>query len=83
MPKGEKEAYGPQWAKAKKLCRLCTYGECPKGKPDCLVEGCGEVPFLQRHEGFRLRPDALRPGKTVVLYEAPPATTRDDEEVPF
>src|ERR1700731_1536236 len=25
------------------LGRLCSYSECPKGKRDCLVPGCGEV----------------------------------------
>ncbi len=23
------------------LGRLCNFGECPKGKPDCLVQDCG------------------------------------------
>jgi hypothetical protein len=32
--------------------RLCCFGQCPKGKKECRVEGCGRKPFLQRHEGL-------------------------------
>ena len=41
------------------LGRLCTYGQCPKGKVECLVPRCGRVLFLRQHEGFVLRHDAL------------------------
>jgi len=34
------------------LGRLCSFGVCPKDKPECWVSGCGAVPFLQQHEGF-------------------------------
>ena len=34
------------------LGRLCIFGQCPKGKMDCLIEGCGAKPFLKLHNGF-------------------------------
>jgi hypothetical protein len=49
--------------------RLCTYGQCPKGKPACLTPGCGREKFLKQHEDFVLRPDALAPDRSVPLYE--------------
>jgi hypothetical protein len=51
------------------LGRLCTYGECPKGKVECLTPGCGREPFLKQHEGFVLEPDALAADRAVPLYE--------------
>jgi len=51
------------------LGRLCTYGECPKGKVECLTPGCGREPFLKQHEAFVLEPDALAADRTVPLYE--------------
>ena len=38
------------------LGRLCTYNECPKGKPDCLTPGCGDIAFNKIHADFT--PDA-------------------------
>src|SRR5437762_3568369 len=32
--------------------RLCHFNQCPKHKPECQVERCGDVPFLQQHDGF-------------------------------
>jgi hypothetical protein len=51
------------------LGRLCTYGQCPKGKVECLVPGCGRVLFLRQHEGFVLRHDALAADRCMPLYE--------------
>lgn len=51
------------------LGRLCCFGQCPKGKPDCLVAGCGAPLFLRQLEDFRLDPAALQPGRTTVLFE--------------
>lgn len=51
------------------LGRLCCFNECPKaGKPECLVPGCGEQLFLKRIPTFRMRPEALHPERTVVLF---------------
>jgi len=51
------------------LGRLCTYGECPKGKPDCHVPGCGAAPFLKQHEDFVLDPGSFAAGKAIVLFD--------------
>jgi hypothetical protein len=51
--------------------RLCTFGTCPKdGKLECLVPGCGEIPFVRQHEDFVLVDDALRPDRVVVLHDS-------------
>jgi predicted nucleotidyltransferase len=47
--------------------RLCTYGQCPKGKVECLTPGCGRELFLKQHQDFVLAPDAL--ATAVPLYE--------------
>jgi hypothetical protein len=51
------------------LGRLCPFGQCPKGKRECLVPGCGREPFLKQHERFVLEPDALAADRSVPLYE--------------
>ena len=57
------------------LGRLCGYNACPKGKPGCAVPGCGAVPHLRQHEGFRFFDDALV--GAVVLFDraAPPPSS--------
>jgi hypothetical protein len=59
--------FGADWTDY--LGRLCTYGTCPKGKPECLVPGCGREPLLRQHEDFVLSPDALAASRAVPLYE--------------
>lgn len=49
--------------------RLCPFATCPKGKPECDVDGCGRIPHLQYIEGFVMRPDALSPGHSRVLFD--------------
>jgi hypothetical protein len=51
------------------LGRLCTFGECPKGKVECLTPGCGRERFLKQHEGFVLDPGALAADRAVPLFE--------------
>ncbi len=48
---------------------LCSYGVCPKGKDDCYVAGCGDIPYLKLYEDFRFHDDALSPERVVVLYD--------------
>ena len=50
------------------LGRLCDFGQCPKGKKDCRVAGCGATPLLRQHEGFKLDWPGASQGH-VVLYE--------------
>lgn len=54
------------------LGRLCRFNQCPKGKRECRVEGCGSTAFLQQHEDFQWQADALAPDRSLTLY------TRDD-----
>jgi hypothetical protein len=51
------------------LGRLCSFGECPKGKRDCLVPGCGEVPFNKRIPEFKPRAELLAPAAHAMLYQ--------------
>ena len=49
------------------LGRLCCFGQCPKGKKECRVGGCGAAPFLHRHEDFAF--DWLKAsGDSIDLY---------------
>ena len=50
------------------LGRLCSFSQCPKGKPDCLVPGCGTIPFNKRIEDFTPREDLLAQASQAMLY---------------
>ncbi len=49
--------------------RLCTFGQCPKGKPECRVPGCGAQPFLQLYEDFEIHPRVFVERPCAVLFE--------------
>lgn len=49
--------------------RLCIFGQCPKGKPECRVPGCGAQPFLQLYEDFEIHQRVFAEGPCVVLFE--------------
>ncbi len=50
--------------------RLCIFNECPReGKKECLVPGCGEIPFVKKVESFTLYDDALAAEKSILLYQ--------------
>jgi hypothetical protein len=51
--------------------RLCIFGQCPKGKPECTVPGCGAQPFLQLYEDFEISPRVFVEKPCVLLYESP------------
>jgi len=51
------------------LGRLCTFNECPKGKRECDVPGCGKIPFMRQHEHFVLDDEMMNPEQIVILYE--------------
>jgi hypothetical protein len=51
------------------LGRLCSFATCPKGKRDCLVPGCGEIPFNKRVDGFVPHADLLAPARFATLHE--------------
>lgn len=50
------------------LGRLCPFNQCPKGKPDCLVLGCGAIPFNKRIADFTPSSDLLAPASYTMLY---------------
>ena len=62
--------------------RLCSYGQCPKGKPECEVAGCGAQPFLRQHEEFRFDHTSLYREWVVTLFERPVLPPADGD-VPF
>lgn len=47
---------------------LCRFGQCPKGKRECEVAGCGAQPFLQLYEDFPFDPAAPFGPHVVVLF---------------
>ena len=51
------------------LGRLCCFNQCPKHKPECRAENCGQVPFLRQHDDFVFDRDALSPSRIEVLYD--------------
>ena len=64
------------------LGRLCRYNECPKGKRDCQVPGCGEIPFNKRIDGFRPYADILAPAAHAMLFQRPQGRLRSALELP-
>lgn len=51
------------------LGRLCNFNACPKGKPECLVPGCGAIAFSKVVAGFSPRADLLAAARQAMLYE--------------
>jgi len=51
------------------LGRLCAFNRCPKEKRECLVVGCGDIPFLQQHQDFAWREDSIAPERSIVLFD--------------
>jgi hypothetical protein len=51
------------------LGRLCSFNHCPKGKRDCLVPGCGAIPFNKRIAEFVPHADLLAPARHAMLYQ--------------
>lgn len=50
------------------LGRLCSFNQCPKHKPECLVEGCGAMPFNKRVAEFVPYRDLLASVDRTMLY---------------
>ena len=50
------------------LGRLCNFNACPKGKPQCLVPGCGVIPFNKHVDGFVPHDDLLASATYAMLY---------------
>jgi hypothetical protein len=64
------------------LGRLCAFNQCPKGKTDCLVPGCGAVAFNKRVAGFTPQADLLAPAGHAMLYERGAGRLRSASDLP-
>ena len=64
------------------LGRLCSFNQCPKGKRDCLVPGCGEIPFNKRVDGFEPHDDLLKPSVDAMLYRREAGRLRSALDLP-
>lgn len=64
------------------LGRLCSFSQCPKGKRDCLVPGCGAIPFNKRIAEFKPHTDLLAPAKHAMLYKRGIGRLRSALELP-
>ena len=65
---------------------LCIFGQCPKGKPECLVPHCGGRPFLRQFTDFHFDPIAVAPSRPITLFDRRlegPDFAFDDVDVPF
>ena len=51
------------------LGRLCSFNQCPKSKPECLVPGCGAIAFNKRIARFAPNADLLASAHETMLYE--------------
>ncbi len=64
------------------LGRLCYFNQCPKGKLDCLVPGCGETPFNKRIAGFKPDASLLAPVAHAMLFRRDVGRLRSALDLP-
>ena len=64
------------------LGRLCSFSRCPKGKSDCLVPGCGAIPFNKVVADFVPRADLLAPSQHGMLYRRGTGRLRSALDLP-
>ncbi|RUZ24967.1 hypothetical protein [Mesorhizobium sp. M7A.F.Ca.CA.001.09.1.1] len=64
------------------LGRLCKFSQCPKGKIDCLVPGCGEIAFNKRVADFTPYDDLLAPAEGGMLYRRGVGRVRSAHDLP-
>ena len=64
------------------LGRLCSFNECPKGKRDCLVPGCGATAFNKRIAEFTPEADLLASVESTMLYQRGVGRLRSALELP-
>jgi hypothetical protein len=65
------------------LGRLCSFSQCPKDKPDCLVPGCGAIAFNKRIADFRPHADLLAPAAYSMLYQRGVGQLRSALDLPM
>ncbi len=63
--------------------RLCSFSQCPKGKRECSVPGCGAFPFNKRVEEFAPHDDLLAPAAYATLYRRTIGRLRSALDLPF
>jgi hypothetical protein len=64
------------------LGRLCAFNQCPKGKPECRVPGCGAVPFNKKVPDFEPDADFLAAVRSAMLYERGSGRLRSALDLP-
>lgn len=64
------------------LGRLCSFSQCPKNKPECLVPGCGATPFNKRIPDFTPHTDLLAPAAYAMLYKRGAGRLRSALDLP-
>jgi len=64
------------------LGRLCGFNQCPKGKRDCLVPGCGAIRFNKRVAEFAPHSDLLAPAQSAMLYRRGAGRLRSAIDLP-
>ncbi|HKT17554.1 MAG TPA: hypothetical protein VJR47_05900 [Stellaceae bacterium] len=64
------------------LGRLCNFSACPKDKPQCLVPGCGAVPFNKVVDGFVPYADLLASAGYAMLYRRGMGRLRSAVDLP-
>jgi hypothetical protein len=66
----------------KYLGRLCNFSECPKGKAECRVPGCGVVPFNKCVDSFVPHADLLASASYAMLYQRGAGRLRSALDLP-
>jgi hypothetical protein len=64
------------------LGRLCSFNECPKGKPACFVAGCGTIPFNKHIVDFVPHANLLASAADAMLYRRGTGMLRSALELP-
>jgi hypothetical protein len=64
------------------LGRLCHFSQCPKGKLDCLVPGCGTIAFSKRVPEFTPHADLLAAAPGAMLYKRGVGRVRSALDLP-
>jgi hypothetical protein len=65
------------------LGRLCSFNHCPKGHRDCMVPGCGAIPFNKRVAEFTPDTDLLAPARYALLYKRDVGRMRSALDLPW
>jgi hypothetical protein len=64
------------------LGRLCSFNQCPKGKPPCFAPGCGAIPFNKQIADFVPHADLLASAAAAMLYRRATGVLRSALELP-